>query len=63
MLVRDEDRGKGIGSELFEKLKRWALQKGAKRLRVSISSGNLGSIRFHKKLGFKDYCQDLELEL
>ena len=46
------ETGRGIGSKLYETLEKDALRLGIKRLLVSISSENKGSIRFHSKRGF-----------
>lgn len=63
MLVMDDYRGQGIGSELVKKLKDWAKEKDAARMIVLANHKNDKGINFYKKHGFEDYLVELKMEL
>lgn len=49
--IRDEFRGKGLGSEFFEFLKNGPA-KDAKRIRLEVEEDNKGAIRLYERQGF-----------
>ena len=53
--IRPEFTGKGIGSQVLVKLENDAIERGITKIVVDISDDNNGSLRFHKKNGFKQY--------
>ncbi len=50
--IAPEHTGRGIGSQILERLSSWARENGITSILASISSLNPGSIAFHKKNGF-----------
>ncbi|WP_075731784.1 GNAT family N-acetyltransferase [Streptomyces acidiscabies] len=50
--VRDDARGTGLGRELYGAFGEAARAQGAVRLKAITSTGNAGSIAFHRALGF-----------
>ncbi len=54
--VRKEYRGIGIGRALLETIISWAVEKGAKKLWLSVFSTNKTAISLYKKLGFEVEC-------
>ncbi|QNP69010.1 GNAT family N-acetyltransferase [Streptomyces roseirectus] len=50
--VRDDARGTGLGRELYAAFGEAARAQGAVRLKAITSTGNAGSIAFHRSLGF-----------
>ena len=63
MFILSKYRNQGLGSLLIKEVIKWAKLKKAKRIRVVISANNIQSIKFHKKVGFKDYNITLEQEI
>ena len=61
--IEEEYRNKGIGRQMFEEMKKWALEIGATSLSVTASAMNADAIAFYHKCGFKDYNLTLEMEL
>lgn len=53
VFVTKKYRNKGFGSRLMEKRRDWAIKKGVTHIFAKISSQNNGSIKLHRKLGFK----------
>ncbi len=54
--VRKEYRGAGIGTALMKELMKWAENKGAKKLWLSVFSTNGRAIALYEKLGFQVEC-------
>ena len=50
--TRDDARGTGLGRRLYAAFTDAARQQGAERLKAITSTGNTGSIAFHRSLGF-----------
>lgn len=50
IIVRESERGKGIGKLLFDEVVKVCLEKGAKRLHWQVLDWNEPGIRFYKKL-------------
>jgi ribosomal protein S18 acetylase RimI-like enzyme len=53
--VVDGFRGRGIGKALIAHLERWAVEHGAERMVLDVSSANEGAIRLYDELGYRDY--------
>lgn len=51
--LRREYTGRGLGTSLLEFLENEAKQRDITHLLVSISSKNVGSLKFHEKIGFR----------
>lgn len=45
-------RGCGVGRMLVEEVVRWAAGRGAKGVRLMVTSNNGGAVRFYERLGF-----------
>jgi GNAT superfamily N-acetyltransferase len=50
--TRDDARGTGLGRRLYAAFAEAAESLGARRLKAITSTGNTGSIAFHRSLGF-----------
>ncbi|MFD7713043.1 GNAT family N-acetyltransferase [Streptomyces sp. NPDC059785] len=50
--TRDDARGTGLGRRLYTAFAEAAERQGARRLKAITSTGNSGSIAFHRGLGF-----------
>lgn len=50
--TRDDARGTGLGRRLYAAFVEAALRHGARQLKAITSPGNVGSIAFHRSLGF-----------
>ncbi|MEV0840951.1 GNAT family N-acetyltransferase [Actinocatenispora sera] len=50
--VRDDARGTGLGRTLYDRFGELAAARGADRLTAITTPGNVGSIAFHRALGF-----------
>jgi ribosomal protein S18 acetylase RimI-like enzyme len=61
--IDDKYRGRGIGSEMFEEVKKWAKQKGVDRMELQVASGNEKAIRFYEKQGMKPYSLHMYLTI
>ncbi|MCI3245638.1 GNAT family N-acetyltransferase [Streptomyces spinosisporus] len=51
--TRDDARGTGLGRELYAAFTEAARRQGAVRLKAITSTGNTGSVAFHRSLGFE----------
>ena len=63
MFVAKGFRGRGIGKALVKEFMKWSKEQRVKRVVVNAFWGNEDSIKFYKKVGFKNYDQSLQLEL
>jgi ribosomal protein S18 acetylase RimI-like enzyme len=61
MFIKDEKRKQGVGSKLMQAVKKEALRRGVKRLKVEAVAQNTNAINFYKKCGFTEF--DLILEM
>lgn len=46
-------RGKGIGTQLFDHLDKWAIEKELHRLELTVVTSNKGAVSLYKKQGFE----------
>ncbi|MDP8915858.1 MAG: N-acetyltransferase family protein [Pseudomonadota bacterium] len=51
--VREDRRGRGVGTALLEALIRRAEAQGARDMIAGLDAANAGSIRMHERLGFE----------
>ena len=51
--VREDYRRKGLGKLLYEDAAKIAADKGLKKIALDVFAMNLGSAKFHQRLGFK----------
>lgn len=61
--INPEQRSKGFGKQLVEKLVDWSRDQGAKTIFVSAYADNERGIDFYKTMGFQDYAVELEREI
>lgn len=54
IFVRPENRGAGIGRDLFESVRSWAHRQGCSELASDADLDNLTSQAFHRALGFEE---------
>ena len=52
MYVKDEYRGKGIGTKLIEEFTRWARENGAQHIFLSVYSKNSSAQKFYERNKF-----------
>jgi GNAT superfamily N-acetyltransferase len=56
-------RGRGVGGALMEAAEAYALDQGARWLRIAVLAGNEGAWRLYKRHGFADRQVVLEKPL
>ena len=61
MWVSPMVRGRGVGDCLIREVERWAAERGAKSLRLSVMPDNLRAAALYKRLGFTDTGEPGEL--
>jgi len=54
LVVREENKGRGVGRKLMESVRREAKKKGCLELYLYSSKKRKGAHKFYRKLGFKD---------
>jgi GNAT superfamily N-acetyltransferase len=52
MAVHADWRSRGVGTQLVDRFKEWARERGAVQLRVTAYAANEGAIRFYRRNGF-----------
>jgi GNAT superfamily N-acetyltransferase len=62
-MVTASHRHTGVGSQMFEALRRWFQKEGIRRIEVRHSTFNDLATRFWPRMGFKPYLQTLCMEL
>jgi ribosomal protein S18 acetylase RimI-like enzyme len=60
LYVRQSDRGRGIGEQLMRAAEKYALENGAKRIRVGVLAANNAAHALYRKVGYRDYEVVLE---
>jgi ribosomal protein S18 acetylase RimI-like enzyme len=63
LIISEQYRKHGIGHELFDAFKKWAIEKGANRIKVIVNASNEGGINFYENTGFKEHQRIMEAEL
>lgn len=58
--VHPKYSGKGIGKEIFNKIKDNAIKNNQKSIRIDVIDGNVGAMKVFSKLGFK-YIDTVEV--
>jgi GNAT superfamily N-acetyltransferase len=53
--VREQDRGKGIGYFLMQKLAEWSVNQGAERLYLQVIADNMPALRLYRNIGFAPF--------
>lgn len=51
--ILKDSRGKGVGTQLFSELEKWALTHQIHRLELSVVSQNEAGLSLYKKMGFE----------
>ena len=59
VVVKEEFRRLGIGTELMNSIQRWAKEKGINQIELGVWSFNTSAISFYNKLGYKIAKQSL----
>jgi GNAT superfamily N-acetyltransferase len=54
MVIEKSLRGKGIGKQLMQAMKQWAIEKGIKRLQLLADKTNTPALAYYNKLGWKE---------
>lgn len=63
MLIAPNYRNNGLGKLIFDDTEEWAIDLGAKSIRLAVVEQNIKALKFWEKLGFKIFKtkkQDLE---
>jgi ribosomal protein S18 acetylase RimI-like enzyme len=63
LVISEKYRKHGIGHELVDAFKKWAVENGAKRIKVIVNAHNLGGIKFYENTGFREHQRIMEAEL
>jgi len=63
MYVDEKHRGKGINKMIIDELKKWAITKGMKELRLDVYVENVGAIKAYEKAGFLKLMVEMRLGL
>ena len=63
LFIKEEVRGKGVGSMLVSETKKILKKKKIPRLKVVAMTNNSNAISFYKKHGFSDFASILEMDL
>lgn len=53
VVVREDWRGHGVGSQLLHALSAWAAERGLTRLQLLADRGNLSALDFYRKAGWQ----------
>src|SRR5690554_913402 len=53
LIVKESERGKGIGEALYSKVMQYAFDRGLKRVAWDVLDWNQGAIRFYERSGAK----------
>lgn len=56
-------RSQGVGTELIQACKAWAIERGYQKLIINSYAANAKAIRFYKKSGFSEIDISLEVDL
>lgn len=51
--IRQSERGKGRGTDLFEALENWAAEQGIHRIELTVLEHNRAAIALYEKMGFE----------
>lgn len=51
--LHQEQRGKGIGTQLFQALEQWATEKLTRRIELTVLEDNHAAIALYEKMGFE----------
>jgi len=61
--VKEDYRGKGIGTEQFKCRMDWLKQQNVKYVEMNVDANNKKALALWKKYGFKDYQVKLKMDL
>lgn len=53
LIVKEDERGKGIGEALYKKVMQYAFDQGLKRVAWDVLDWNAGAIKFYERSGAK----------
>ena len=51
--IATEHQGKGIGTQLFAELEKWAINNGLHRLELTVITENIAGVKLYEKAGFE----------
>jgi GNAT superfamily N-acetyltransferase len=57
------ERGSGVGAELMEAARRWAVDRGARTILVGLAHTNVDARRFYEREGFTPFYLDMVLDV
>lgn len=63
VIVTENHRGKGFGTELMNSAKEWATERGCVFVNLDALSNNTDAIRLYEKLGFIPKAQEMYCKL
>ena len=59
LFVREDSRGRGVGTALLAEAERIATARGVRRLKIGVLVGNDGAAVLYRRAGFSPYAVDL----
>ena len=63
MFVKPGFRGQRISTLILESLKKWALEKELKELRLDVYNNNIGAIKAYERFGFNKSLMNMRMEI
>jgi len=61
--VRDGWRGRGVGRQLYERLRSWFLAHGVTAIEVQVVRANPASQAFWRKMGYTEFLRTLRVDM
>ncbi len=63
LYVKEEFRREGLATKLFEKVERWAEDKGCEAIELSVDEPNKKALEFYREQGMKEIRKKMRKEL
>lgn len=63
IIVAPDKRGRGIGRQLLEEIKQWAIGHGVDFLELNVLSNNEPALRLYQEAGFRSFSKSMRMRL
>ena len=63
IVITESYRGKGLGSQLFDRMVPWFREHGVNRIEIEVASANEISQAFWTRMGFREYMKKMVQEI